>query len=423
MLKELVAGAVVLAWAGAAQAETTVIHAGRLIVDAAKPAHGPSTITVTDGHIAAIAGGFVSAPAGAKVVELKDKTVLPGLIDVHVHLTGDPGTPYWEEAVVTPEYGVAVGLKNARVTLASGFTTVRDLGAAPQTIFAVRDAIDKGLFAGPRIVAAGSPISIIGGHGDVSGFRPEVLHALDGHNTCTGAVECAARVREASRAGSDVIKIMATGGVLSQQGRGLGAHFTAKEMEAIADTAHSLGLKVAAHAHGARGIEAAAEAGIDSIEHGTFIDADGVKTMKAHRTWFVPTLMAYTGIRERLGKHIYTPTVEAKVRQTLDYVGKGLQAAYKAGVRVAFGTDAGVYEHGRNNQEAVEMVERGGMSPKDVLVAATSGAAELLGIADETGTLEVGKAADLIAVSGDPQADAHALLKVDYVMARGKALD
>lgn len=423
MLKIFAASAAMALCLTAAHAETVVIHAGRLITDAAKPARGASTIVVTDGRIASIADGYSAAPDGARLVELRDKTVLPGLIDAHVHITGDADTPFWQETIMTSEDGVAYGLKNARLTLAAGFTTVRDLGASPEAIFAVRDAIASGMHPGPRVIAAGTAISIIGGHGDISGYRPEVVAALDGHNTCTGADACAARVREFSRAGADVIKITATGGVLSQQGRGLEAHFTDAEMSAIARTAHSLGLKVAAHAHGARGIEAAARAGIDSIEHGTFLDDAGVRVMKDRGTWLVPTLMASQGLLDRIGKGVYTPTVEAKARLALDAWGKGLAAAYKAGIPIAFGTDAGVYEHGRNAEEAELMVTRGGMTSRDVLVSATTGAARLLGVDGETGTIEPGKSADLIAVEGDPLVDAKALRHVEFVMARGRTPD
>ena len=244
-----------------AQAETIVIHAGRVITDAALPAAGPSTITVIDGKISAITSGLTPAQPGVKLIDLSTKTVLPGLIDSHVHLSSDPGGDYRSEAVDPDEWGVVVGAKNARVTALAGFTTVRDLGSAPLVGFVLRDGTAKGLIPGPRILSAGTAISIIGGHGDVSGFRPEVNAALDGNNTCTGPAQCAARVREASKRGADVIKITATGGVLSQQGRGLGQHFTDEEMSAIVSTAHGLGLKVAAHAHGARGIEGAAKAG------------------------------------------------------------------------------------------------------------------------------------------------------------------
>jgi imidazolonepropionase-like amidohydrolase len=263
-------------------------------------------------------------------------------------------------------------------------------------------------------------LSIIGGHADVSGFRPEVTEALQNRNTCTGPEQCAQRVREASRDGADLIKITATGGVLSQQARGLGQHFTDAEMKAIVDTAHSLGLKVAAHAHDARGIEAAARAGVDSIEHGTFADARAIQAMKANGTAMVPTLMAYTGIREGLARNAYTPQVAAKVRQTLGEVGKAARAARAAGVPVVFGTDSSVYEHGRNAEEFEQLVTLVGMSPREALVSATTGAAKLIGMENEVGRIAPGYSADLIAVSGDPLQDVRAFRTVDYVMVRGR---
>lgn len=404
-------------------AETFAIKAGHVITDAALAPRGASTIIVENGRITAINDASAPIPAGATVIDQSSRTLLPGLMDAHTHLTGEPDKPFWNEAIETSEHQVAVGLANARKTAKAGFTTVRDLGSAQLTAFAVRDAINEELFPGPRILASGPALSIIGGHGDVSGFRPEVNAALAGNNTCTGAEQCAARVREASQRGADVIKITATGGVLSQQGRGLGQHFTDAEMTAIAQTAHGLGLKVAAHAHGARGIEAAARDGIDSIEHGTFADDAAIKAMVANRTWYVPTLMALVGIDDRLGKNIFTPTVEKKVRETLALRGKALEAATKAGVRIAYGTDSAVYEHGRNGEEAAQMVKYGRMTPRAVLVSATTGAAELLGISSETGTLVVGKAADIIAVDGDPLSDAGELARVKWVMARGKVID
>ena len=420
MTKAILA-AVALLLSGAAQAETFAIQAGRLIVDAAKPALGPSTLIVENGRIVRIEPGS-TAPAGATLVDMRGKTVLPGLIDAHVHLTNEPGTPFWQDAVDSNEKAAVIGVRNALLTARAGFTTVRDLGAVGLSGFAVRDAIREGIVPGPRIIASGGALSIIGGHADVSGFRPEVNKALDPGGTCTGADQCAQRVREWAKLGSDVIKIASTGGVLSQQGRGLEGHFEPAEVRAIVSTAHRLGLKVASHAHGARGIEDAARAGVDSIEHGTFADGPAVQAMKAGGSWYVPTLMAFTGLRDRIGKNIYTPVVEAKAREALAKWGKGLTAAHRAGVKIAFGTDAGVFEHGRNGEEAELMVRLGGMSPRAVLVSATSGAAELLGIGNEVGTLEPGKAADLIAVDGDPLTDATALTRVGYVMTRGKPI-
>ena len=249
----LAASMISLALFSQARGEMVAIHAGHVIADAAQSPSGPATIFVENGRIVRIEAGLSRTEPGVRVIDLKDKTVLPGLVDMHVHFLGDPGGDFRDEAVLTDDYLALVGAKNAQVTVRAGFTTVRDLGSTARGGFALRDATAKGLVQGPRIVAAGTALSIVGGHGDTSGFRPEINAALDGKNTCTGAEQCAQRVREAAKAGADVIKITATGGVLSQQGRGLGQHFTDAEMKSIVDTAHSLGLRVAAHAHGARG--------------------------------------------------------------------------------------------------------------------------------------------------------------------------
>jgi imidazolonepropionase-like amidohydrolase len=409
--------------AAPAAAETVVVHAGRLITDASRPASGPSTITIVDGRIQSVAAGLNPAPAGARLIDHSSRTVLPGLIDLHVHLSSNPSGDYWREAVDSDEYYTLVGVRNARVTAQAGFTTVRDLGSAPAVGFALARGTQEGLFPGPRIIASGPAVSIIGGHGDVSGFRPEVNAVLDAGNTCTGAEQCAARVREFARAGAQVIKFTATGGVLSQQARGLEAHFTDAEMAAIVSTAHSLGLKVAAHAHGARGIEAAARAGVDSIEHGTFADAAAIQAMRRANSAFVPTLMAYTGIREGLAQNRFTPPVAAKVRETLALVGRGARAARAAGVPVLFGTDAGVFEHGRNAGEFAQLVELVGMSPAEALASATTGAARLLGLENEIGRIAPGLSADLIAVGGDPLADIRVLERVEFAMVRGRIIE
>ncbi len=295
--KSLAAGAAmaIAILAAPLAAETVAIRAGSVLADAASEPSGPATILVTDGKIVSITPGHGPLAGGVtadREIDLRAKTVLPGLIDLHTHLTGDPGGDFWKEAVEPDEWGVVVGAKNARVTALAGFTTVREAGSGKETAFSLRRGTAQGLVPGPRIVAAGPALSIIGGHADVNGFTPEVNELLDSGFTCTGVVECAAKVRLASQNGSDVIKITATGGVLSQQGRGLEAHFTSEEMKAIADTAHSLGLKVMAHAHGARGIQQAAEAGIDSIEHGTYLDEAAAKAMKARGTVLVPTWKA-----------------------------------------------------------------------------------------------------------------------------------
>ncbi len=411
----------------AALADVILVQAAHVMTDAGKTPLGASTLTIRNGKIVAIASGKQSMPAHIElapnekvtVVDLGNRTLMPGLIDLHVHLSADPGTPWYLETVITDEYQTLIGAKNAAITLKAGFTTVRDVGSAPDVGFALRDAIDKGIIPGPRVQSSGPAISITGGHGDVSGYRREVLHALDGANTCSGADQCAQRVREFGRAGADVIKITATGGVLSQQSRGLDKHFSDAELVAISQTAKSLGLKVAAHAHGPRGIESAAKAGITTIEHGSFADEAALKAMKANGTAMVPTLMAVSGLVDRIGKNIYTPVVEAKAITARAVWGKALNAVYKMGIIIGFGTDSGVFEHGRNAQEFALMVEKGGMSPRDAIVSATSVAAKLMGLESEIGTLEVGKSADMIAVDGDPLANVRTLEQPRFVMARG----
>jgi imidazolonepropionase-like amidohydrolase len=418
--------ACLLAAPAAAQAPApavTIIHAGRLITDPSRPTQGPSTIAIVDGRIRSVTAGIVAPPAGARLIDLSNRTVLPGLIDAHVHFMSIPGAPYWREAVDTDDYMALVGARNALVTLRAGFTTVRDLGSPGTAGFSLKRAIDEGLLPGPRMLVSGQALSTIGGHGDVAGFRPEVAAVLDGHNTCTGVEQCAARVRELARAGADVIKFHATGGVLSQGDRSLGQAFTDEEMRSIVATAHALGLKVAAHAHADEGIAAAVRAGVDSIEHGTFASPATIQLMRQRGTTLVPTLMAFVGIRERLGRNIYTPIVESKVRMTLEVVGRAARLAHAAGVPVVFGTDAGVYEHGRNAGEFVELVERAGMTPAEAIASATTGAARLLGLQDEIGRIAPGFSADLIAVDGDPIADVRVLQHVAFVMVRGRTAD
>lgn len=412
--------ALVAAFAAApALADTTVVQAGNVIADANSQPMGPATITVTDGRIVSIERGWNAGPEGAETVRLEGMTVVPGLIDLHVHLTGDPGGDFWKGAVEPEEWGVVVGAKNAARTLRAGFTTVREAGSAQHSAFSLRRGTEEGMIEGPRIVAAGPALAIVGGHGDVSGFRPEVNEVLTSGYTCTGAVECAEKVRRASQNGADIIKITATGGVLSQQGRGLEAHFSDAEMKSIADTAHSLGLQVMAHAHGARGIEAAARAGIDSIEHATYLDEQAADAMKANGTVLVPTLMAFQGVTERLGQGIYTPVVEDKIRAVAETAKVFMGRAYRWGVPIAFGTDAGVFDHGRNAEEFALMVDQG-MSHRDAFASATTVAAEVLQMEGEIGRLAPGYSADMIAVAGNPVEDVTVLENVEWVMVRGR---
>jgi imidazolonepropionase-like amidohydrolase len=428
MIKALLAGAGALAMAAAANAETYAIHAGHLITDAAQPARGNSTVIVTDGRISRIEAGF-TAPAGAIVVDERNMTVMPGMTDVHVHLSQDSGQPWYVAYTkkYSNPYAATVGLTHALDMARAGFTTVRDLGGDTATVLAIRDAVADGRFPGPRIRVSGAPLSIIGGHADAAtGLPPELAEAVnEAHlnpSVCTGVEECQKVVRQLAAAGVDVIKVMATGGVLDPGAMGLEQHFTDAELKGIVDMAHAMHLKTAAHAHGARGILAATNAGIDSIEHGTFLDDAGARAMKAHGTYYSATLMAFSGVSRALGTGKMTPAMEAKTRQTLGVWGKGLNLAYRTGVKIALGTDSAVAPHSEANKEVELMVSKGGMTPRDALIAATKGGPDLMGLSAETGTLNPGKSADLIAVQGDPLVDPTAVQRVGYVMVEGRPI-
>jgi len=428
MLRHLLAGAAALAIATSASAATYAIQAGRLIVDAAQAERGNSTVIVDNGRITRIESGF-TAPPGAIVVDERGNTVLPGMTDVHVHLTMNSGEPWYVNFTQkrSNEYATTVGLTHALEMARDGFTTVRDLGGETSTVIAVRDAVAEGRFPGPRIKVSGAPLSIIGGHGDpATALPPELAQAInDDHlnpSVCTGVDECQKVVRQLAAAGVDVIKVMATGGVLDPGAMGLEQHFTDAELKGIVDMAHAMHLKTAAHAHGARGILAATNAGIDSIEHGTFLDQAGAQAMKAHGTYYSATLMAFSGVQSIMGTGKLTPAMEAKAAQTFAVWGKGLNLAYRNGVKIALGTDSAVAPHSMANHELELMVTKGGMTPRDALIAATKGGPDLMGLSNETGTLDPGKSADLIAVEGDPLVDPTAVQRVDYVMVGGNPI-
>jgi len=425
----LVLGALALGAADAQPAgsarpdEVTVIHAGRLLDRPGQAPRGPSTLVVRNGRIDRVADGWVEVP-GATVIDLKDRFVLPGLIDSHVHLVSDRAgverqLADVQDSVADSAYEAAV---NARKTLQAGFTTVRNLGDADGVTLALRDAVARGDVEGPRIVDAGRSISTTSGHMDGTlGFDEHLHGAISQENLCDGVESCRRAVRLQVRRGVDVIKIATTAGVNSRIGAGLGQQMFDDEARAIVETAHLYGKKVAVHAHGADGVAVALRAGADSIEHGTLLDEAGIKLFLKTRAYYVPTLSTVNGYLERLAANpdAYSPEVKAKIEWRIGITGKALQAAYPRGVRIAFGTDAGVSKHGRNADE-FELMVRYGMSPMAAIQAATVNAADLLGLADQIGTLEPGKRADVIAVAGDPLTDVTALKRVGFVMKDGR---
>ena len=404
--------------------QVTVIHAGQLLDKPGSAPRGASTIVIRNGRIAEVMNGHQLGPAGATLIDLKDKFVLPGLIDSHVHLDSDAGgnAGLIESVTDSPARAAYRAAGNAKKTLMAGFTTVRNLGDGSGATLALRDAVAAGELPGPRIIDAGRSISTTSGHMDATLSLSEDLHASIGQeNLCDGIESCRQAVRKQIRRGVDVIKIATTGGVNSRIGVGLGRQLFDDEVKALVDTAHLYGKKMAVHAHGEDGINAALAAGADSIEHGTMLDDASIKLFKSSGAYYVPTLSTVNGYIERLAAdpNAYPPAVLAKVRWRIEVTGKSLAKAYPAGVKIAFGTDAGVSKHGKNADE-FELMVKHGMHASAAILAATMNAATLLGVEKEVGSLEPGKAADLIAVAGDPTADVTALKSVKFVMKDGR---
>jgi imidazolonepropionase-like amidohydrolase len=425
LLKLLTGAAMAALMVANAHAAPTYIHAGRLIDVPGKQVRGPSTIMIDKGRIISVTDGLTRVEPGAAFIDLSTKTVLPGLIDSHVHLVSDRGG---EQALLAdirddnPLHAYEAQL-NGMKTLRAGFTTVRNLGDDKGVTMALRDAVKRGWVQGPRIVDAAQSISTTGGHMDGRGALNDELVAYlpDPENLCDSVESCRRVVRRQIDRGADVIKFATTGGVNS--GTGLATRMYEDEARALVDTAHAYGRKVAVHAHGADGIKLALRAGADSIEHGTVMDDEIVKLMKAKGTYYVPTLSTVNGYIERLAKdpNAYTGAVKQQIEWRIGITGQSVAKAYPAGVRIAYGTDAGVSKHGRNADE-FELLVKFGMPPVEALKAATVNAADLLGLANEIGTIEPGKSADIIAVTGDPLQDVTVLKKVEFVMARGEVV-
>jgi imidazolonepropionase-like amidohydrolase len=400
----------------------TIIHAGSLIDGRAERASGPATIVVEDGRITAIERGHRAPGAGDELIDLSTSTVLPGLMDMHTHVSQELGPDSY--IVRFTHDAPRITLQStvyAQRTLAAGFTTIRDLGDRHNISVALRDAIARGDVVGPRIFTSGKSIATTGGHADpTSGWAAHIAgDPGPAEGVVNGVAEARKAVRQRYKEGVDLIKITATGGVLSLAASGENPQFQQDELEAIVATARDYGFHVAAHAHGAEGMKRAIRAGVYSIEHGTYMDDEVIRLMKQHGTWYVPTIHAGRFVAEKSAVDGYFPEI---VRPKAAAIGPQIQGtfsrAHKAGVKIVFGTDCGVGPHGDNAREFEYMVE-GGMSPMDAIRSATSVAAEFLGIADRLGTLEAGKLADIIAVEGDPLADISRLRAVHFVMKEG----
>ena len=399
-------------------ARVVAIRAGRLL-DGTGAAPRENVVIVVRGNRVAEVGPGVSVPAGAEVVDLSGWTVMPGFIDMHTHITSDPSNGYADHEVHEfPGYSALVGAKNAHATLLAGFTTIRNLGAAEWADVALRQAVDGGLVPGPRIYTAAHALGSTGSHCDTNDFRPDLRPELGVEEGIANGVDAVrAAVRYQIKYGADVIKVCATGGVLSA-GDAVGApQYSADEMRAIVETAAMSGRRVAAHAHGTEGIKTAIRAGVASIEHGSMLDDEAIALMKERGTYLVPTMMAFDYVVSAARAGRLAPWPAAKALEIAPHAQQGVARAIRAGVPIAFGTDAGVFPHGTNADE-FRLLVGAGMTPQHAIEAATREAAKLLGVRD-LGTVEAGKLADLVAVRGDPLADVGILKQVGFVMKDG----
>ncbi len=423
-MRFLTALLLVITASASADEHLKLVHAGTLL---AVPGEAPlerRTITIEGGLITRIDSGFINPATIAgqvDIIDLSDKFVLPGLMDMHVHLLGELGPESRTEALhVTTSMSALRGAQHARRTLYAGFTTVRDLGGKAEAIFALREAVDRGWVPGPRIIAAGSAIAATGGHGDVDGYKPELLELWTPETVCDGPYDCRRATRHAVKYGADWIKITATGGVLSDTATGTDQQMTGDELNEIVETAHGLGVKVAAHAHGANGINAALRAGVDSIDHGSFLDDESIRLFKETGTYLVPTLLPGYKVPATMENNpFFTEAIKQKAYAASAASRRNFSKAMRAGVNVAFGTDTGVTKHGRNAEEFALMVENG-MTPMQAIHSATVAAAALIDRSDSLGTIRPGMVADIIAVDANPLNDISALERVSIVIKDGR---
>ena len=401
-------------------AQKTYIWCGSLIDGISNEPKEKVTIVIEENKIVSVENGFSTAGANDKTIDLKTKTVTPGWIDCHVHLSDQINAKTYLEQFQLNDVDFAYrSVVFAKRTLMAGFTTVRDAGGS--IVISLKKAINQGWIEGPRIVAAGTPIGSTGSHTDpTNGYRSDLMGDPGPKiGIANGVDECMKAVRQRYKEGSDVIKIMATGGVLDISSNSSGAQFTEDEMRAIVQTANDYGLKVMAHAHGAEGIKRALRAGVISIEHGTLMDDECIELFKKTGAWYVPTIIAGKSVTDSAKiPNYFPPSVAKKAIEIGPKIQSTFAKAYKAGVKIAFGTDAGVYPHGKNWLEFTYMIEAG-MKPMDAIKAATINAAELLGMKDQVGSIEKGKFADIIAVDGDPLKDSNVFGKVVFVMKDG----
>ena len=415
----IVLSALLTLLAGTATAEVTLIHAGKLLAIPGQAPVSNMTIIVEDDRITGVQKGFVEAE-DATVVDLRDKFVLPGLMDMHVHLQGQLGPNNDRDALKMSDQLMQMrSIYYAMNTLIAGFTTVRDVGSSSQEMYAMRDAINNGWIDGPRIIAAGG-VGITGGHADVSGMSPDLMEMFTSPNVCDGPYDCRRATRNVIKYGADLVKITSTGGVMTERATGTGQQMEMDELREVVRAAASMGRKVASHAHHEDGIVAALEAGVASIEHGSYTGPRAIKLFKETGAYLVPTLLAGKTVATlALEADFMAPEVKEKAIRVGNAMAGSFEKAHKAGVNVAYGTDSGISPHGTNAQEAVLMVEAG-MSEMDVIIAATINAADLIDMSDSIGTIETGKFADIIAVDNSPLENIEELLDVDFVMKGGK---
>lgn len=396
----------------------TLIHAGEVLAIPGQAPITDATIIIHDGKIVGVEEGFLEDEA-ATILDKKDMFFLPGLIDSHVHLRSEwSPTSRWEPVLMESGDSAFQAAKNAKTTLMAGFTAVQDVGG-PNEIFALKRAINAGTVPGPHIQAAGSSISVTGGHGDAHGFKDDLLHFFASETICDGPADCRRATRQAVKNGADVIKITATGGVLSNTNAGTGQQFFNDELESIVEAATKMGRKVTAHAHGKEGIESALKAGVKSIEHGTYLDAGTAALFKKYDATLVPTVLAGMTVVDWAENTDWLPPNSAeKALQVGPQMQDMARIAYENGVNIAFGTDTGVSKHGENAKEFKYLIEAG-MSEQEAIASATTVAAKHIGLDDVIGSLEEGKYADLIGVDGSPLLDIEELLDVDFVMKGG----